>query len=192
MKPETRKEVMFAGFGGQGIVTAGYIAGQAAVVYDDKEAVLTQVYGPEARGSSCYSGVVIDQKEIDYPYLVTPQVMVIMSQGAYKEFLPKLQQGGALIVDSTIVKPDKLAEKYRLYEVPATEIAEKMGARIIANIIMLGFLGKIWDAVSVEALREAVKANVPKKHLELNLKAFQTGVKLGEKALKRKNIECRT
>lgn len=189
MKPETRKEVMFTGFGGQGIVTAGYITGQAAVVYDDKEAVLTQVYGPEARGSACYSGVVIDQKEIDYPYLVTPQVMVIMSQGSYKEFLPKLQQGGTLIVDSTIVKPDKLAERYRLYKVPATEIAEKMGTRIIANIIMLGFLGKIWDAVSVEALREAVKANVPKKHLELNLKAFQTGVELGEKALKRKNIE---
>ena len=189
MKPETRKEVMFTGFGGQGIVTAGYITGQAAVIYGDKEAVLTQVYGPEARGSACYSGVVIDQKEIDYPYLVTPQVMVIMSQGSYKEFLPKLQQGGTLIVDSTIVKPDKLAERYRLYKVPATEIAEKMGTRIIANIIMLGFLGKIWDAVSVEALREAVKANVPKKHLELNLKAFQTGVELGEKALKRKNIE---
>ena len=170
-------------------MTAGYITGQAAVIYDDKEAVLTQVYGPEARGSACYSGVVIDQKEIDYPYLVTPQVMVIMSQGSYKEFLPKLQQGGTLIVDSTIVKPDKLAERYRLYKVPATEIAEKMGTRIIANIIMLGFLGKIWDAVSVEALREAVKANVPKKHLELNLKAFQTGVELGEKALKRKNIE---
>ena len=115
--------------------------------------------------------------------------MVIMSQGSYKEFLPKLQQGGTLIVDSTIVKPDKLAERYRLYKVPATELAEKMGTRIIANIIMLGFLGKIWDAVSVEALREAVKANVPKKHLELNLKAFQTGVELGEKALKRKNIE---
>ena len=69
---------------------------------------------------------------------------------------------------------------------PATEVAEKMGARIIANVIMLGFLGKIWDAVSIEALQEAVKSNVPKKYLELNLKAFQTGVKLGEKALKRK------
>ena len=190
MKPETRKEIMFAGFGGQGIVTAGYITGRAAVVYDDKEAVLTQVYGPEARGSACYSGVVIDQEEISYPYLLNPQIMVIMSQEAYEKFLPRLQQGGVLIVDSTIVKPDKQAEKYRLYKVPATEIAEKMGARIIANVIMLGFLGQIWDAVSVEALQEAVKANVPKKYLELNLKAFQTGIKRGEKALKRKIIEC--
>jgi len=190
MKPETRKEVMFGGFGGQGIVTAGYITGQAAVVYDGKEATFTQVYGPEARGSACYSGVVVSQEEISYPYLLNPQIMVIMSQEAYDKFLPRLQQGGVLIVDSTIVKPDKQAEKYRLYKVPATEIAEKMGARIIANVIMLGFLGKIWDAVSIEALQEAVKANVPKKYLELNLKAFQTGVKWGEKALKRKIIEC--
>jgi len=189
MKPETRKEVMFGGFGGQGIVTAGYITGQAAVVYDGKEATFTQVYGPEARGSACSSGVVVSQEEISYPYLLNPGIMVIMSQEAYEKFLPRLQQGGVLIVDSTIVKPDKQAEKYRLYKVPATEIAEKMGARIIANVVMLGFLGMIWDAISVEALQEAVKAGVPKKHLELNLKAFQTGVKLGEKALKRKIIE---
>jgi len=189
MKPESRKEVMFAGFGGQGIVTAGYITGEAAVVYGGKEATLTQVYGPEARGSACYSGVVVSHEEISYPYLLNPQIMVCMSQEAYEKFLPKLQQGGVLIVDSTIVKPDKRAEKHRLYKVPATEIAEKMGARVVANVIMLGFLGKVWDAVSVEALQEAVKARVPKKYLELNLKAFQTGVKLGEKALKRKIIE---
>jgi len=189
MKSETRKEVMFGGFGGQGIVTAGYITGQAAVVYDGKEATFTQVYGPEARGSACSSGVVVSQEEISYPYLLNPEIMVIMSQEAYETFLPRLQQGGVLIVDSTIVKPDKKAEKYRLHKVPATEIAEKMGARIIANVIMLGFLGKIWGAVSIEALQEAVKAGVPKKHLELNLKAFQTGVKLGEKALKRKIIK---
>jgi 2-oxoglutarate ferredoxin oxidoreductase subunit gamma len=192
MKPEARKEVMFAGFGGQGIVTAGYITGEAAVVYDGKNATLTQVYGPEARGSACYSGVVVSQEEISYPYLLNPQVMVIMSQEAYEKFLPQLQEGEVLIIDSTIVKPDRRAEKYRLYEVPATEIAEKMGTRVVANVVMLGFLGVVWDAVSVEALREAVKARVPKKYLELNLKAFQTGVKLGEEALKGETAEGRT
>lgn len=153
---------MFAGFGGQGIVTAGYITGQAAVVYDGKEATLTQVYGPEARGSACYSGVVVSQEEISYPYLLNPKIMVIMSQEAYEKFLPRLQQGGVLIVDSTIVKPDKLAEKYQLYKVPATEMAEKLGRRIVANVIMLGFLGLVWDAVSVEALRELLRLGFQK------------------------------
>jgi len=184
MRSEVRKEVMFGGFGGQGIVTAGFITGQAAVVYDGKEATLTQVYGPEARGSACYSGVVISEGDISYPYLLNPEIMIIMSQEAYEKFLPRLQDGGVLIVDSTIVKPDKLAEKYRLYKVPATETAEKLGRRIVANVILLGFLGKIWDAVSVEALQEAVKARVPKKYLDLNLNAFQAGVQLAEEALK--------
>ncbi|MGD8507155.1 MAG: 2-oxoacid:acceptor oxidoreductase family protein, partial [Candidatus Bathyarchaeota archaeon] len=90
MKPETRREVMFGGFGGQGIVTAGYITGRAAVVYDGKEAIFTQVYGPEARGSACSSGVVISEDEISYPYLLSPEIMVIMSQEAYTKFLPRL------------------------------------------------------------------------------------------------------
>ncbi len=181
-----RKEVFFAGFGGQGIVTAGYIVGRAAAVYDDKEASLTQAYGPEARGSTCYSAVVIDDKEIDYPYPRNPEVMVIMSKDAYKKFLPRLKEGGILIVDSSLVKIDDKASKFLVYKVPATEIAEKMGARIVANVILLGFLGKVWDGVSVEALRKSIKATVPKKYLELNLRAFEKGVELAEKMLEKK------
>ncbi len=176
-----RKEIMFAGFGGQGVITAGYITGQAAALYDDKESTLTRVYGPEARGSACYSGVVVDEEEIDYPYLINPEIMVIMSQEAYEKFLPQLLEGGVLIIDSSIVKPDKRAEKYKLYRVPATQMAEEMGNRVVANVVMLGFVGRIWNAVSLNGLRESVKATVPKKHLDLNLRAFETGIRLAEK-----------
>lgn len=175
---------MFAGFGGQGVVTAGYITGRAAAVYDDKESTLTRVYGPEARGSACYSGVVVDEEEIDYPYLLRPEIMVIMSQEAYEKFLPQLVDRGVLIVDSSIVKPDEQAEKYKLYRVPATQIAEEMGARVVANVVILGFVGRIWDGVSIKGLRESVKATVPKRHLDLNLRAFERGIKLAEKAIK--------
>ena len=68
-------------------------------------------------------------------------------------------------------------------------MAEKLGRRIVANVIMLGFVGVVCDAVSIEALQEAVKAGVPKKYLGLNLEAFQRGVKLAEKALKKKTTE---
>lgn len=179
-----RKEIMFAGFGGQGVVTAGYITGQAAAVYDDKDSTLTRVYGPEARGSACYSGVVVDEQEIGYPYLLSPEVMVVMSQEAYEKFLPQLQERKMLIIDSSIVKSDEQADKYVLHRVPATRIAEEMGVRVVANVVMLGFVGRIWDGVSVEGLRESVKATVPKRHLDLNLRAFEKGIKLAEKALK--------
>lgn len=176
-----RKEIMFAGFGGQGVITAGYITGQAAAVYDDKESTLTRVYGPEARGSACYSGVVVDEEEIDYPYLINPEIMVIMSQEAYEKFLPQLLERGVLIIDSSIVKPDERAEKYKLYRVPATQMAEEMGNRVVANVVMLGFVGRIWNGVSLNGLRESVKATVPKKHLDLNLRAFEAGIRLAEK-----------
>lgn len=179
-----RKEIMFAGFGGQGVVTAGYITGQAAAIYDDKESTLTRVYGPEARGSACYSGVVVDEEEVDYPYLLSPEIMVIMSQEAYEKFLSQLMDRGVLIIDSSIVKPDERAEKYKLYRVPATQIAEEMGARVVANVVMLGFVGRIWDGVSTKGLLESVKATVPKRHLDLNIRAFERGVKLAEEALK--------
>jgi len=180
-----RKEIMFAGFGGQGVVTAGYITGQAAAIYDDKESTLTRVYGPEARGSACYSGVVVDEEEIDYPYLLSPEIMVVMSQEAYEKFLSQLLDGEVLIIDSSIVKTDERAEKYKLYRVPATQIAEEMGARVVANVVILGFVGRIWDGVSVKGLQESVKATVPKRHLDLNLRAFQKGIELAEKALER-------
>lgn len=179
-----RKEIMFAGFGGQGVVLAGFITGQAAAIHDDKESTLTRVYGPEARGSVCYSGVVIDKEEIDYLYLLSPEIMVIMSQEAYQQFLSQLVEGGVLIIDSSIVKSDERAEKYELYRVPATQIAEEMGARVVANVVMLGFVGRIWDEVSIKGLRESVKATIPKNHLDLNLRAFERGVELAEKALR--------
>jgi Pyruvate/2-oxoacid:ferredoxin oxidoreductase gamma subunit len=59
-----------------------------------------------------------------------------------------------------------------------------MGARVVANVVMLGFVGKVWDGVSIKGLRESVKATVPKRHLDLNLRAFERGIELAEKALK--------
>jgi len=178
MESETRREIIFAGFGGQGVITAGFITGQATSVYDDKESVLTQVYGPEARGSACHSGVVIDENEIDYPYPINPEIMIVMSQDAYEKFLSNLKPGGILVIDSSTVETGEEAEKYKLYKVPSTEIAENMGARIIANVILLGFLAKIWDAVSVESMRKSVKSRVPESYLELNMKGFDKGVEL--------------
>jgi 2-oxoglutarate ferredoxin oxidoreductase subunit gamma len=185
-----RKEIMFAGFGGQGVITAGYITGQAAAVYDDKESSLTRVYGPEARGSACYSGVVVDEEEVDYPYLLNPEIMVIMSQEAYETFLFQLRDGGILVIDSSIVNADERVEKYKVCRVPATQIAEEMGARVVANVVMLGFIGKIWNGVSVKGLRESVKATVPKRHLDLNLKAFERGIQLAEETLKEGALEA--
>lgn len=167
-------EIRFAGFGGQGIILAGFIAGKAAVIYDGKEAALTQSYGPEARGGACSADVVVSAQKVDYPKVTTPDVAIIMSQDAYATYGPSLRPDTLLIIDSDLVVVDDAKHK-RLCEVPATRITEKLGRKLVANIVMLGALAALSDAVSADALKRAVLDSVPKGTEELNTKAFQAG-----------------
>ena len=90
---DTEKEVLITGFGGQGIVMTGSILGKAATLYDGKHATMTQAYGPEARGGSCSSQVVIDVEEILYPYAERPHVLICMSQEGYAKNVKALRPG---------------------------------------------------------------------------------------------------
>jgi len=89
-----RQEIRFAGFGGQGIISAGRIAGQGAVIFDGKHAVFTQSYGPEARGGACAAEVIVSDTSVDYPVIGTPDVAVIMSQEAYTTYGRDIRPGG--------------------------------------------------------------------------------------------------
>jgi 2-oxoglutarate ferredoxin oxidoreductase subunit gamma len=102
-----------------------------------------------------------------------------MSQEAYNEYAPTLKDGALLIVDEDLVETDDLAGSVKLLSVPATRLAEELGRKIVANIVMLGFFAAVTDVVSVEALREAVRTSVPKGTEEFNLKAFEKGYEYG-------------
>ncbi len=173
-------EVQFAGFGGQGIVLAGYLLGKALAVYEGKNASMTQSYGPEARGGACSSGVVISpdpQQIVDYPKVTRPDVLVVMSQEALTTYLPRLKPGGTLIYDADLVSPQDLPEGITAYAVPATRIAEtEIGKRIVANVVMLGALVVLTGVVSQEAMAEAIRTTVKPDYVELNLKALEVGM----------------
>jgi len=170
-----RQEIKLTGFGGQGIILSGYILGKAASVYGRKNSTMVQSYGPEARGSACSSQVVITDGGIFYPYVTNPDMLVTMSQEAYTKFLPELKEGGILIIDEDLVKPKRTKKKMTMFSVPATRLAEKMGRRIVANIVMLGFFTEVTKAVSFEAMEKAVATSVPKGTEELNMKALSEG-----------------
>jgi 2-oxoglutarate ferredoxin oxidoreductase subunit gamma len=172
-----RWEVRFGGFGGQGIVLSSVVLGLAAV-YDDKYASQRASYGSEARGGRCRSEVIISDEEISYPLIDDLQVLVVMSQQAYDSYLDELMPGGLLIVDSDLVdNPDKRRD-VDVLKVPAAEIADGLGNRIVANMIMLGALQAKTGIVSSEALRKSISESVPSRFVELNLKAMDSGVKL--------------
>lgn len=181
-----RTEVRFAGFGGQGIIRSGLILSMAACIYSERNAVQTQSYGPESRGGSCKSEVVIADEEVDFPLISEPDIMVLMSQEAYIKHVNAAKKGTIILVDPDMIPVRTDSVKSETYEVPATRIARELGKAIVANVVMLGALTAITKVASAEAMKKAVVRNVPKGTVELNLKAFEKGYNYGKKTLNAK------
>lgn len=173
---KSRVEVKLGGFGGQGIIMAGYVLGRAASVHAGRNAVLSQSYGPESRGGACLAEVIIADGEISYPRVAAPDIMVMMSQEAYEKYALSRPAHCALIVDEDLVKPDAEAERAKvLLKAPSTRLAEELGHRMVANIVMLGVLCGATHVVDAKAMEEAVAWSVPERTVELNLKGFRAG-----------------
>jgi 2-oxoglutarate ferredoxin oxidoreductase subunit gamma len=179
-----RIEIRFAGFGGQGIIKSGIITAAAASIHAGKNAVQTQSYGPESRGGACKSEVVISEEEIDFPKVVEPDILVLMSQHAYIDYVDDIKAGGTVILDPDMIPREKDSKNVKVFHVPATKIAEGLGRKIVANIVMLGAFVAITGVLNENAVREAVKDNVPRGTEELNLAAFQKGYEYGKSLLK--------
>lgn len=178
-------EIRFAGFGGQGIIRSGYIIGKAASLHDNKFATLNQAFGPEARGGACSAQVVMSEDRVLYPYITTPDILVVMSQEAYEKYEPELGEKGLLITDTDLVKIRKTRSGIKHHSIPATRFAEELGNRIIANVVMLGFFTAVTRVVSKEAMKKAIPGSVPERFMELNLKAFERGYEFGKGLLEK-------
>ena len=169
-----RKEIRIAGFGGQGIVLSGSIVGKAASIYNKGFAALTQSYGPESRGGSCRAEVIISDVPIDYPYVIIPQVQIILSQAAYTEYGEDAPAETLLIVDSDLVNINPHHNPKPLL-IPASRMAQELGRPVVANIIMLGFLAAKSDVVPFDALKKSILDSIPAGTEDFNMKAFQLG-----------------
>lgn len=179
-----RVEVRFAGFGGQGIIKSGIIVAAAAALHGGKNAVQTQSYGPESRGGACKSEVVMSDEEIDFPKVVEPEVLVLMSQHAYNDYITDVKAGGTVILDPNMIPTEQELKNVKIYRVPATKMADELGRRIVANIVMIGAFVAITGMIDQNAVKESIKANIPKGTEELNLNAFTKGYEYGKKLVK--------
>ena len=181
-----RREIRITGFGGQGVVLAGYILGKAATVYDHKAATLVQSYGPEARGSACAAQVVVADETIHYPYVRRQEVLVAMSQEGFDTYVGDVAPEGTLLYDEDLVEFSAVPANASLVAaIPATRMAEKMGRRMAANIVMLGFMVGCTGLVSAEAVREAVRTSVPPGTEDFNLAALEQGLQHAASVLQR-------
>ena len=168
-----RTEIRLAGEGGQGMILAGIILAEAAAIYDNKNAVQTQSYGPEARGGASKAEVVIASGEIDHPEVLLADALVALSQEACDKYAGNLKPGGILIVDEDKVGRLPATPAIRI---PITRLALETTQRTItANVVALGVLVGLTGVVSKDAIEKAVTARAPRGTEELNRKALQAG-----------------
>ena len=176
----SRYEIRLSGSGGQGLILMGIILAEAIGIYEGKYVSQTQSYGPEARGGSSKSEVIVSDEEIDYPKAMSLDLLLAMNQKACDEFYPDLKPEGVLIVDSTFVTQ---VPTPKAFQIPFTRIArEKFKREVVANIIALGALSQLTPIVSPKATESAVLARVPKGTEKLNRDALRAGMSAAKRA----------
>jgi 2-oxoglutarate ferredoxin oxidoreductase subunit gamma len=173
-----RYEIRLSGAGGQGLILIGKILAEAAAIHDNKNATQSQSYGPEARGGASKSEVIISDEDIDYPKATSIDLLLAMTQEAADKYSQDIKPEGIVLLDSSFIHraPDG---KFKVYSFPITTMAEeKIGRKIVANIIALGAIVHLSGIVSEEAIIKAIRSRVPKGMEEMNIKAFHLGQSL--------------
>jgi 2-oxoglutarate ferredoxin oxidoreductase subunit gamma len=174
-----RYEIRLSGSGGQGIILAAIVLAEAAAVYEGREVCQSQAYGPEARGGSSKSEVVISNRPIDYPKATRPHLLLAMNQASYDAYHANIRPEGLIVVDESSVSQ---ASPGRVVAIPFTRIARKeLGKEVVANMVALGAVGYFSKVVSQKNLEAALTARTPRGTKDLNLKALRAGIKAAKK-----------
>ena len=172
-----RREIRIAGAGGQGVVTAGRILAEAAIL-SGLSATHNQVFGPQSRGGASRSDVVISDAEIGFPLADSIDLLIVLSAEASARFGAEPGPGVTVLADEVAVRetPPDAAD---VHVFPLVEAARRVaGGEIAAGVVALGALHSHAGIVTAPALREAVAARVPERHREMNLEALEAGMAL--------------
>lgn len=169
-----KNSIRLTGTGGQGLILAGIILAEAALL-EGKNAIQSQSYGPEARGGASKAEVIIADEAIYFPKVQESDYLLCMSEKAYEKYNGGMKQDSVLILDTTFVEETPNPKAKTTYAIPITELAIKAtGKEMTANICALGIISAL-GIVEEEALRKAILKRIPKGTGELNMKAFEAG-----------------
>lgn len=190
-----RFEILLAGMGGQGLVTSGTILAQACILYEGINATQSQNYGPESRGGLSYSEVIISNKAIHYPKTIkNPYILVTLTEESFKKMAHHLSGTEYLILDPDLLRkidlgPYRKNKQLKIFEVNFTKEAETLGNKIVANIVVLGFISKIMN-INPDSIKKAIVDQFKSKEklIPLNHKAFDRGEQIFEEMSEEKAL----
>ncbi|MFA4985422.1 MAG: 2-oxoacid:acceptor oxidoreductase family protein [Candidatus Brocadiia bacterium] len=172
-------ELIFAGFGGQGVLLMGRVLSQAAMNRNIYTSFIPS-YGPEMRGGTANCKVVVSEDEVGSPIVETPDVLVALNRPSLERFEKSVKPGGIIIVNSSLI-PDKVKRAdVKTYYVACNDIAREAGSEKAANFAALGGLFASQAFFSLDDAEAAIETEVGKKHaqlLEVNKKALREGYK---------------
>jgi 2-oxoglutarate ferredoxin oxidoreductase subunit gamma len=170
-------EVIFAGFGGQGVLFGGQLLAYAGMD-EGKEVTWIPSYGPEMRGGTANCTVVVSDEEIGSPIIHKPTAVIAMNRPSLDKYESLVKPGGVLVVNTSMVDRKATRKDIKVIEVNANEAAEKLGDQKMANMVMLGALLAALPFLPVESIEKALKAHLPERHHKLlpkNYEALELG-----------------
>ncbi|MFC1960226.1 2-oxoacid:acceptor oxidoreductase family protein [Chloroflexota bacterium] len=176
------EEVVFAGFGGQGVLFAGQLLAYAAMA-EQKHVTWIPSYGPEMRGGTANCTVVVSDDMIGSPLVSRPSIAVVFNNPSLLKYQERVKPGGLLVVNRSIVESVSERSDILCLEIPATDVANELGEVRLTNMVLCGAMLACRPVVALATWRETLTAELParKKHLlEVNLTAIERGVTLAQ------------
>lgn len=173
------QEIIFAGFGGQGILSMGKFLAYAGLEENLNVSWLPS-YGPEMRGGTANCSVIVSENPIGAPLVTDATTVVVMNRPSLDKFESHVVKGGLLIVDSDLVNREPERTDIEVIKIPAQRIAEEVGSKKIANMVLLGALVEKTKIVSMESLLKALKEHGKEQFYELNKKALERGAEFAK------------
>lgn len=174
-------EIVFSGFGGQGVLFAGELLCFAAMSAG-RETTWFPSYGPEMRGGTAHCTVIIGDQEIGSPLVDRPEAAVVMNIPSFDRYLEKVRPGGVLVFDSSLIDRASGRADLRLCAIPSTPLAESLGAKRVSNLILVGALLAALPVLSLDQVERAIADSLPERHkkmLPVNIAALRAGYEFG-------------
>ena len=170
-------KTIFSGFGGQGVIMMGYLLAMAGI-REDKNVTCLPSYGAEVRGGTANCTVVIATEEIASPVASEPEYAVLMNNPSLFRFQNRVQSGGAIFLNSSMIETRPVRGDLEVLEVPANDLAKEVGDDKVANMVMLGAFIKKSELVSMDTLHLVVKETFSSRNpgiVKLNKSALLAG-----------------
>ena len=170
-----KQEIIIAGFGGQGVLSMGKILAYSGLM-EGKEVSWMPSYGPEMRGGTANCSVILSTEDIGSPIVTAPDTVVVMNRPSFEKFEHTLKPGGLMILDADLISNEPTRTDITYIEVPAQTIAEEIGSKTIANMVLLGTLVAKTNIITIDDLLKSLKEHGKEKFYNSNEMAIQKGV----------------